>query len=102
MAGFLGGYALVWSAFGALALVFDLGLHRGVDSIAWLREHDWLIGGVGARRRRRLSVHGAQGRLPDELPPPGQFMLRHYRRGVAGGLRSARATGRSVWAAAGR
>ncbi len=28
VAAFLGGYALVWSAFGALALAFDLGVHR--------------------------------------------------------------------------
>src|SRR6266540_595158 len=45
MAGFLAGYALVWSGFGALALAFDLGVHRGVDSIAWLKANDWLIGG---------------------------------------------------------
>ena len=34
MAGFLGGYALVWSAFGALALALDLGIHSAVDASA--------------------------------------------------------------------
>ena len=32
MAAFLGGYALVWSAFGALAFMGDLGIHTTVDN----------------------------------------------------------------------
>jgi len=45
MAGFLGGYALVWSGFGALAFGFDLALHTAVDANAGLHSYEWLIGG---------------------------------------------------------
>ena len=37
MAAFLGGYAALWTMFGAGALLFDLGLHRLVDRTPWLQ-----------------------------------------------------------------
>src|SRR4051794_36211099 len=37
-AAFLGGYAAVWTAFGALGFVGDVGLHRAVDAVPWLSE----------------------------------------------------------------
>jgi predicted metal-binding membrane protein len=46
MVGFLGGYALVWSAFGALAFASDLAVHAAVEASAWLEEHDWLLAGA--------------------------------------------------------
>ena len=87
MAGFLGGYALVWSGFGALAFVFDLGLHRGVDSIAWLEENDWPIGGSVLAVAGGFQFTKLKDACLKSCRQPGQFMLRHYRRGVAGGFR---------------
>ena len=49
MAGFLGGYVLVWSGFGALAFGFDLALHAAVDANAGLHSHEWLIRRLGPR-----------------------------------------------------
>jgi predicted metal-binding membrane protein len=40
---FLGTYLGVWSAFGALAFVGDLVLHRTVDASPWLTANAWLI-----------------------------------------------------------
>jgi len=42
-AGFLGAYALVWSAFGVAAFVGDMGLHALVHTSAWLAARPWLI-----------------------------------------------------------
>src|SRR5947209_5873550 len=37
-AAFLGGYVAVWTAFGALSFLGDIGIHRAVDRIWWLHE----------------------------------------------------------------
>jgi predicted metal-binding membrane protein len=36
LASFIGGYAIVWTVFGALALLGDLALHTAVDRLEWL------------------------------------------------------------------
>ena len=40
---FLGGYAVVWTGFGALAFQFDGVVHRTVDTNPWLAQRPWLI-----------------------------------------------------------
>ena len=45
MAAFLGGYALIWTAFGWLAFVGDTMVHATVDGTPWLQRHEWLIAG---------------------------------------------------------
>lgn len=40
---FLAVYALVWSGYGAAAFIYDVGLHRFVDSVPWLGARPWLI-----------------------------------------------------------
>jgi predicted metal-binding membrane protein len=87
MAGFLGGYALVWSAFGALALTFDLAVHQGVESIGWLHEHEWLIGGSVLAVAGGFQFTKLKDACLESCRRPGQFMLRHYRRGAGGGFR---------------
>jgi predicted metal-binding membrane protein len=44
-AAFLAGYASVWTGFGALAFLGDIGFHRFVERWAWLGARPWLIGG---------------------------------------------------------
>jgi predicted metal-binding membrane protein len=84
---FLGGYALVWTAFGAAAFLFDVAVHASVDAWPWLARHDWLIaGGV-------LVVAGVFQFTPlkyaclDSCRGPESFLLRHYDRGVRPALR---------------
>jgi predicted metal-binding membrane protein len=87
MAAFLGGYVLVWSAFGALAFLFDVGVHAAVDASPWLEGHNWVLG-VGV-----LAVAGAfqfsslKYACLDKCRHPAQFMLRFYERGAGGGFR---------------
>jgi len=90
MAALLGGYALVWTGFGALAFLGDTAVHRTVMGSPWLMGHSWLIaGGV-------LAVAGAfqftplKDRCLRQCRHPGAYLLARYRRGN----RSAFALGR--------
>jgi predicted metal-binding membrane protein len=87
MAGFLGGYALIWSAFGGLGLLVDLGVHRGVDSIGWLHENQWAIGGLVLAVAGAFQFSKLKDACLDKCRHPGQFMLRYYERGAGGGFR---------------
>ncbi len=42
-AAFLASFALVWTAFGLMAFLGDVGLHRVVDATPWLAARPWLI-----------------------------------------------------------
>ena len=46
MAALLGGYALVWTGFGALAFLGATATHHAVMGNMWLMAHPWLITGV--------------------------------------------------------
>jgi predicted metal-binding membrane protein len=87
MAGFLGGYALVWSAFGVLAFLFDVGVHAAVDSSAWLHDHEWILGGSVLALAGGFQFTKLKDACLDKCRHPGQFMIRFYERGTAGGFR---------------
>jgi predicted metal-binding membrane protein len=87
MAGFLGGYALVWSCFGALAFGLDAALHAAVDANAGLHSHAWLIGGSVLALAGAFQFTRLKDACLDTCRHPAQFLLRFYERGVAGGLR---------------
>jgi predicted metal-binding membrane protein len=81
---FLGGYALVWSAYGAVAFAGDALVHRLIADNAALRAHETTIvagvfGLAGAVQFTRLK-----DRCLTECRHPGAFLLRHYRRGTRG------------------
>ena len=87
MAGFLGGYALMWAAFGALALTFDLGVHAAVDASPWLHEHEWLLGGSLLALAGAFQFTKLKEACLDKCRDPGAFILRFYKRGIRGGFR---------------
>ena len=87
MAGFLGGYALVWSVFGALAFLFDVGVHAAVDSSPWLGDHDWLLGGSVLALAGAFQFTKLKDACLDKCRHPGHFLIRFYERGTAGGFR---------------
>jgi predicted metal-binding membrane protein len=87
MAAFLGGYALVWSAFGALAFGFDLTVHAAVDTSRWLRAHDWLIGGSVLALAGAFQFTPLKDACLERCRHPAQFLIRFYERGVGGGFR---------------
>ena len=79
---FVGGYAVVWCAFGIAAFFGDVVLHRVVDATPWIAAHPWFIaGGV-------LAIAGAFQFTPlkDECLRacrlPANFLVHHYRRGA--------------------
>jgi predicted metal-binding membrane protein len=92
-AAFLGGYVLVWTAFGALAFAFDIGVHRAVDELAWLAERPWLIGGVTLVLAGAFQFSELKDRCLKECRNPGSYMLRYYRRGVGEAFRMGRGHG---------
>jgi predicted metal-binding membrane protein len=93
MAAFLGGYALVWSAFGAVAFLGDQVLHRVVDATPWLDERPWLIMGGVLVMAGAFQFSPLKERCLNECRHPAQFMFRRYRRGVGAAFRLGRGHG---------
>ena len=87
MVGFLGGYALVWSAFGGLAFLLDVGVHAAVDSSPWLAHNEWLIGGSVLALAGAFQFTTLKDACLDRCRHPAHFLLRFYERGAGGGLR---------------
>jgi predicted metal-binding membrane protein len=83
---FLSGYALVWTAFGAVAFSGDALVHRLIADNAGLRAHQsMMVAGL-------LALAGAvqftplKDRCLTECRHPAAFLMRHYRRGTGGGF----------------
>jgi predicted metal-binding membrane protein len=87
MAGFLGGYTLIWTAFGALAFAFDVGVHAAVDTSAWLQGHEWVLAAGVLALAGAFQFSSLKYACLDKCRHPAQFMMRFYRRGVGGGFR---------------
>ena len=87
MAAFIGGYALVWSAFGLAAFGADAGLHAVVNASSWLERHDWWIGGAVLALAGAFQFTSLKDACLDKCRHPGQFLMRYYERGPAGGFR---------------
>jgi predicted metal-binding membrane protein len=87
MAAFLGGYALVWSAFGVLAFAFDAGLHAAVDASPLLQDYDWALAGAVLALAGAFQFTPLKDACLDKCRHPAQFLIRYYERGVGGGLR---------------
>lgn len=84
LAAFLGGYAVVWTVFGAAAFTGDLAVHRTVDAVPWLAAHPWLIAGGVLGIAGVFQFSSLKDRCLRECRSPGAFLLRHYRRRGAG------------------
>ena len=89
-AAFLGGYAAVWTGFGAAAFAGDVGLHRLVHESPWLGERRWLIAGTVLLIAGVFQFSDAKDRCLQQCRHPAAFLLRHYERGVGGAFRMGR------------
>jgi predicted metal-binding membrane protein len=87
MAAFIGGYALVWSAFGLAAFGGDAALHAAVNASPWLSDHDWWIGGTVLALAGAFQFTSLKDACLDKCRHPAQFLTRYYERGPAGGFR---------------
>ena len=86
LAAFLGGYALVWAAFGALAFAGDAALHAGVAASPWLATHDWAIAPSVLLLAGAFQFSSLKDACLRACRHPASFLHRHYRRGPRGGL----------------
>jgi predicted metal-binding membrane protein len=86
MAAFLGAYALVWTAFGALAFAADFGLHTAVNASSVLSDNDWAIAGSVIALAGLFQFTSLKDACLEKCRHPASFMVRHYRRGPRGGF----------------
>lgn len=93
MATFLGGYALVWSAFGAVALLGDLGVHELAQSSPWLHDHERLIAGGVLLAAGAFQFSAVKKRCLAQCRLPASFLRVHYARGYTGAFRLGRRHG---------
>jgi predicted metal-binding membrane protein len=81
LAVFLAAYFVVWSGFAVVALMSDAGLHRLVESWAWLDRHDYLIPGVVFVLAGAFQFSSLKERCLDACRSPVGFLFRYYQRG---------------------
>jgi predicted metal-binding membrane protein len=79
---FLGGYAFVWTAFGALALTGDLFLHGTVNAVPWLEENEWVISGAILAAAGAFQFTSLKDRCLEKCRHPALFLMKRYQRGV--------------------
>jgi predicted metal-binding membrane protein len=87
LAAFLAGYALVWTAFGSIAFLADVGLHRVVDGIPSLHDRPLLIAGAVLGLAGAFQFSGFKDRCLSKCRHPGPCLRARYRRGATAGLR---------------
>jgi predicted metal-binding membrane protein len=83
---FLGGYALVWTAFGAVAFAGDALVHRLIADNAGLHAHTRMIVAGLLALAGAVQFTSLKDRCLTECRHPGAFLMRHYRRGTSGGF----------------
>jgi len=80
---FLSGYGAVWTGFGIVAFIGDIGLHRTVHKVPWLAAHPWMIAGGTLMLAGLFQFSSLKEKCLSECRNPGAYMLKHYRRGNA-------------------
>lgn len=95
LAALLGGYGLIWGAFGALAFVGDLLLHGVAATWPWLEARPWLPASGVLLLAGAFQFSDLKDRCLTECRHPAGFLLQHYRRGPAGAYRLGRRHGLS-------
>jgi predicted metal-binding membrane protein len=86
-AAFLGGYAVVWTGFGAAAFLGDLGIHRLVDRWPWLDARPALVGGAVLLLAGAFQFSKLKDRCLTVCRHPTGFLRQHYRRGTDAAFR---------------
>ena len=87
VAAFLAGYAVVWSAFGAVALAADVGVHRLVAAWGWLEARPWLVEAGTLALAGAFQFSSLKDECLRQCRHPGAFLMRFYERGTGGALR---------------
>jgi predicted metal-binding membrane protein len=90
---FIAGYAAVWSVFGAVTFLFDVGVHRFVDATPWLEARPWLIAGPTLMLGGAFQFSSLKQACLKQCRHPVAFLLPRYRRGVKAAFRLGREHG---------
>jgi predicted metal-binding membrane protein len=91
--GLLVGYSAVWTAFGVVAFLGDLGFHQLVHGWPWLETRPQVIAGSVLMLAGAFQFSSLKERCLRECRHPGPFLLQHYRRGVEAAFRLGSAHG---------
>ena len=75
----LGGYLLVWGAFGLAAWIADRGIHAAVDALPWLAEHPQLIIATTLAAAGLWQFSPLRDRCLDECRSPLGFVMNRWR-----------------------
>jgi predicted metal-binding membrane protein len=94
MVAFLGGYAVVWTAFGAAAFLGDAALHYTADRTPWLLAHPQVIGASVLALAGAFQFSSLKDRCLSECRQPGPFLMSRYGRGAGAAFRLGSAHGR--------
>lgn len=86
-AAFLGGYAAVWTGFGALAFLGDVAVHHAVEAVPALSERPWLVAGSVFALAGAFQFSDLKEQCLSKCRQPGPYLLARYRRGPAAGFR---------------
>jgi predicted metal-binding membrane protein len=86
-AAFLGGYAAVWTGFGALAFLGDVAVHHAVEAVPALSERPSLIAGSVLALAGAFQFSDLKEQCLSKCRQPGPYLLARYRRGPAAGFR---------------
>jgi hypothetical protein len=84
---FLAGYTAVWTAFGAVAFLGDIGLHQLVHRWPWLEAHPQVIAGSVLMLAGEFQFSKLKDRCLSECRHPASFLLQHYGRGAGTAFR---------------
>jgi predicted metal-binding membrane protein len=83
---YLGGFASVWTGFGAVAFLGDTQLHHAADRWAWLSAHPWLIAGALSALAGAYQLSALHHDYLSLCRDGPAWLARRYRPGVRAGL----------------
>jgi predicted metal-binding membrane protein len=77
----VGGYLVVWTGWGLVAYLFDLGLHHVVRRLPWIAQHEWLIGATVLLVAGLYQFTPLKERCLDACRSPRGFIMSRWRGG---------------------
>jgi predicted metal-binding membrane protein len=83
----IGGYAGVWTAFGFVAFLFDVVVHRSVERVAFLESHPEVIAASVLFVAGAFQFSDLKDRCLSECRHPAPFLISHYGRGARAAFR---------------
>jgi predicted metal-binding membrane protein len=83
----IGGYASVWTAFGAVAFLFDVVVHRSVERAPFLEAHPQVIAASVLVVAGAFQFSDLKDRCLRECRHPAPFLMSHYARGTRAAFR---------------